>query len=131
MNRGKMDDLGAERKHTATSLQMFLNCHVGATQKEVKNINLHCVLTIWSKIRQQFEATSKHRNVIKPNILRILESQRPQSFSEERLYSTTIRPFVDQKAGNRNRIDQTIPSVDLSRYLYCQWIFLKKQLLNW
>ena len=85
MNRGKMDDLGAERKHTATSLQMFLNCHVGATQKEVKNINLHCVLTIWSKIRQQFEATSKHRNVIKPNILRILESQRPQSFSEERL----------------------------------------------
>ena len=102
---------------------MFLNCHVGATQKEVKNINLHCVLTIWSKIRQQFEATSKHRNVIKPNILRILESQRPQSFSEERLYSTTIRPFVDQKAGNRNRIDQTIPSVDLSRYLYCQWIF--------
>lgn len=43
MNRGKMDDLGAERKHTATSLQMFLNCHVGATQKEVKNINLHCI----------------------------------------------------------------------------------------
>ena len=122
MNRGKMDDLGAERKHTALANVSKLSR--GRLKKKYRTL-ISTVLTIWSKIRQQFEATSKHRNVIKPNILRILESQRPQSFSEERLYSTTIRPFVDQKAGNRNRIDQTISrrSVDLSRYLYCQWIF--------
>ena len=47
MNRGKMDDLGAERKHSARAKLLAnvskLSRGSSETQKEVKNINLHCI----------------------------------------------------------------------------------------